>query len=718
MTYAHTASTNRPRPRPTGRARLTGAALAAGVAVGFSLAPVSAPVAQADAVDDVFDQFLAGIAADWGDSLGASAATSFDLAEWFQQSIYLPVYNGLDQWLDSQAGQQVADFLNGFGSFVIGDGATGSEANPDGGAAGWLFGTGGAGWDSDQAGVAGGAGGAAGLIGNGGAGGAGGEDAAGGAGGAGGWLLGNGGVGGAGGEGGYGGDGGHGIGLFAAGGHGGDAGDGVSAAAAAGFPRPALGGAGGNAGLFGTHGSVGAFGTLDSGPPIGSGAFSTAGTWLTDADGRVLILHGVNEVNKYAPFSPEADHFDEQDAAYLAANGINAVRVGVIWAAVEPSPGQIDYDYLASIKGTVDLLGSYGIVSVIDMHQDLYSDVITGIGDGAPEWAVQTGDAININFGWPWNYPLNAAVNHAWDAFWNNSPGPDGLGLQNHYAGMFQAVAGYLNGNPHVAGYEIMNEPWPGSGYLSTAFGNPFFDTQQLSPFYEQVTAAIRSVDPSTPVIFGSNTLFGNLPVPTFVTPPDDPNTIFAFHSYCPWYEVLGSDFGCGAYEGYIMHHAAAYSQANGVPALLTEFGNTTNPGVINGATGAANQHGFGWLFWDYNNVLVRDMEQPPVGDNVATDAVNALAAPYPQAVAGIPGSWSFNDGTFAFSYSTEMADGSGQFAAGAHTNISVPPSLYPDGYQVAVTGGHVVSAANAPVLVIASNAGAGTVTVTVTANG
>nr|WP_046286061.1 cellulase family glycosylhydrolase [Mycobacterium sp. UM_NZ2] len=705
------------RDRPRGHRRLAGATAVAGVAFGFGLAPMSAPTAQADVIEDVFEQLLAGIAAEWGDPLGASSATSLDLADWFQQSIYLPIYHGLDQWLDTQAGGQVADFLNGFGSYVIGDGATGTSANPDGGAAGWLFGTGGAGWDSDQAGVAGGAGGAAGLIGNGGAGGDGGAEAAGGAGGSGGWLLGNGGAGGDGGDGANGGDGGSGIGLFAAGGHGGDAGNGDSIASTPGYARPALGGAGGNPGLFGTHGSVGAFGTLDSGPPIGSGAFSTAGTWLTDADGRVVILHGVNEVNKGAPYTPEANHFDAQHAAYLAANGVNAVRVGVIWAGVEPNPGEIDYGYLASIKATVDLLGSYGIVSVIDMHQDLYSDTITGIGDGAPAWAVQTGDAININFGWPWNYPLNAAVNHAWDAFWSNSPAPDGVGLQNHYAGMFQAVAGVLNGNPHVAGYELMNEPWPGSGYLSTAFGNPFFDTQQLSPFYDQVTAAIRSVDPSTPVIFGSNTLFGNLPVPTHVTPPNDPNAIFAFHSYCPWYEVLGSDFGCGAFDSFIMDHANAYSQAHNVPALLTEFGNTTNPSVINGAAGTANQYGFGWLFWDYNNVLVRDMDQPPVGDNVATDAMNALAAPYPQAVAGIPGNWSFHDGTFAFSYSTEMADGSGQFAAGAHTNISVPSSLYPDGYQAVVTGGHVVSAANAPVLVIASDAGAATITVTVTAN-
>ncbi|MEK0515622.1 PE family protein, partial [Mycobacterium ulcerans] len=84
---------------------------------------------------------------------------------------------------------------------LIGDGAAGTVANPNGGAGGFLYGNGGNGFSQTTAGVAGGAGGAAGLIGNGGMGGAGGAGAAGGAGGTGGWWFGNGGVGGAGGAG-------------------------------------------------------------------------------------------------------------------------------------------------------------------------------------------------------------------------------------------------------------------------------------------------------------------------------------------------------------------------------------------------------------------------------------------------------------------------------------------------------------------------------------
>ena len=57
-----------------------------------------------------------------------------------------------------------------------------------------------------------------------------------------------------------------------------------------------------------------------------------------------------------------------------------------------------------------------------------------------------------------------------------------------------------------------------------------------------------------------------------------------------------------------------------------------------------------------------------------------------PQAISGTPDSYSFDNGTFQFSYSTEEADGLGSFPAGSQTTISVPSVEFPDGYQVSVT--------------------------------
>src|SRR5438105_2636250 len=67
-----------------------------------------------------------------------------------------------------------------------------------------------------------------------------------------------------------------------------------------------------------------------------------AGRWTTDAQGRVVILHGYNMVYKKPPYDPSAVGFGDDDAAFLAAEGYNTVRAGVIYKAVEPAPGAYD----------------------------------------------------------------------------------------------------------------------------------------------------------------------------------------------------------------------------------------------------------------------------------------------------------------------------------------------------------------------------------------
>ena len=152
--------------------------------------------------------------------------------------------------LDNQALQLPEDIINAptnllLGRPLIGNGANGTAAAPNGQAGGLLFGNGGAGFNGE-----GGNGGPAGLWGNGGAGGSGGLSGTGGHGGAGGLLYGNGGAGGpaaapgwAGGAGGQGGAGGL---LWGNGGPGGSGGAGGGAGSI--FGNGAPGGAGGNGG--------------------------------------------------------------------------------------------------------------------------------------------------------------------------------------------------------------------------------------------------------------------------------------------------------------------------------------------------------------------------------------------------------------------------------------------------------------------------------------
>jgi endoglycosylceramidase len=620
----------------------------------------------------------------------------------FQQVVYTPAHTVLEDWIDSGLGQQVDGLINMLaGSYVIGNGTAGTAANRTGGAAGWLFGDGGGGWDSIQAGVAGGDGGTGGMLGNCGAGGAGGAGAPGGAGGAGGLMMGIGGTGGAGGEG-------------TAGGAGGAGGAGSGLVFG-------VGGNGGDAGFLGSHGAVGEFGT-GAALQDSNGSLlpvSTTGTWMTNGDGQVVLMHELNEVHKEAPFEPSASGFGNDDAAFLAANGFNVVRLGVIWAGVEPQPGVFDTAYIDSIQQTVQTLANHGIYTILDFHQDEYSSAYGG--EGAPAWAAQSGGLPNIEAPFPIGEFVDPAETHAWDAFWSNAQAPNQLGLEDDYSQMLETVAGDFNGNTDVVGYENMNEPYPGSQAVPTLLGSPFFDTEELTPFYNQAASAIRAVDPSTTIFYEPNVISDFGVAPTKLGTVDTSNTVFSYHNYIPNYVPIP------IVEDLVVDEAQAYTEATGIPSFMTEFGATNSQSSLTASIQPADQDLMSWTEWAYcgqgditiagntnAESLVYNPGLPPTGDNVNTTNLTTLAEPYPQAISGTPNSFSFTNGTFAFNYSTEKADGSGSFPAGAQTDISVPTVEFPNGYQASITGGPVVSASNAPVLVIASDDGATTVNVVV----
>jgi endoglycosylceramidase len=684
----------------------------AGVAAAGIAAMLTQPVAHADdfGLGDALSELvvsastaeLANHAVDQGLTASTSGAETLSAAGLFQQYIYDPLHASVESWINSSFGEQVDQLLNtASGQFLIGNGADGTALDPNGGDGGLWFGDGGNGWDSDQAGVAGGSGG----------------DAAG--------FFGSGGEGGSGGLGAWGGDGGDAGSLFGIGGDGGNAGAGATAAG-----LPALGGAGGNAGVFGEHGAVGDFGTLPAGLPQTADIDSsllplgTSGAWLTNSDGQVVLLHGLNEVYKVASGEPSASGFSDDDAAFLAQNGFNAVRVGVIWSDLEPEPGMFDQAYLNSIEQTVQTLGNHGIYSIIDFHQDAYSTAFGG--EGAPDWAVHTDGAANPSLPFPYNVFFNPAEQQAWESFWTNTDAPNGIGLENNYSQMLEYVAHAFNGNPNVAGFELMNEPSPGSStFLSTLFGNPFFDSEQLTPFYNQGADAIRAVDPNTPIFFEPNVL-SNAGIPTDLGTVDTSNTVLSFHDYC---EFNLGPLGCIPSVSGIVGNAESYAQAHGIPLFMSEFGATSDQAAILGPMQGADQHLIGWTEWAYSSQgdittsanppgsesLVYNPELPPTGDNVNTANLETLAEPYPQLVSGTPESYSFEGGILHFSYSTDEPDGLGSFPTGSHTIISIPSVEFPHGYTVSVIGGEVASLPNAAELLITST-GASTVSVTVSA--
>ena len=452
-----------------------------------------------------------------------------------------------------------------------------------------------------------------------------------------------------------------------------------------------------------------------------------AGRWITDADGRAVILHGVNMVYKRPPYAPDATGFGDDDAAFLQREGYDTVRVGVIYKAVEPQPGVYDDNYLDRIERTVAILAAHGIVSLLDFHQDLYNERFQG--EGWPDWAViDDGLPAQPQSGFPGNYLAMPALQRAFDHFWNNDQG-----LQDRYAAAWRHVAEWFRANPGVLGYDIMNEPWPGSTWQQCAnpAGCPAFDAT-MAKFIDRTMKAIRTVDPKTLVFYEPQVLF-NDGADTNLPDTGDANAGFSFHDYCLTADQGGSTLSCHEFDDLVFQNAEKHAAATGDALLLTEFGATGDDNVLTPMTDRADRFMVGWQDWHYcgcddpttsgpgdKQAIVRDPRKPPDGANVDTAKLKLLSRPHPDAVAGTPTSFGFDTATktFTLNYKLARADGKGSFGPSGETEIAVPDRQYPNGYATTVQGGRILSAPRAGVLRVAACSGASTVAVTVKPTG
>jgi hypothetical protein len=101
---------------------------------------------------------------------------------------------------------------------------------------------------------------------------------------------------------------------------------------------------------------------------------------------------GVNAVAKWAPYVPITEGFNawttlsDQDFANLQSWGQNIIRLGVMWAGLEPTQGEYNETYIQIIESIVNKASRYGIYTLLDMHQDLLSEKFCG--DGLPLWMI------------------------------------------------------------------------------------------------------------------------------------------------------------------------------------------------------------------------------------------------------------------------------------------------------------------------------------------
>lgn len=447
---------------------------------------------------------------------------------------------------------------------------------------------------------------------------------------------------------------------------------------------------------------------------------------MVDEKNRVVLLHGVNAVWKLKPYFPPDSlaGFTAADADWLRGHGFNTVRLGVIFAGVMPQENQIDLGYLASVDRVVQLLASRGIYVLFDFHQDLYNEKF--LGEGFPDWAVyDDGLPFPFSAGFPGNY-FTPTVSHVFDNLWLNHNN-----LWDRYRDAWTAVALKWKDQDHHGGYDLFNEPYPGSQFASCAnpLGCPLFDTQYLQKMQEHSMAGIRTADPTNLVWFEPNFVF-NGGAQTFlgaVSPINDPNIGLSWHKYCLLGVVLHSQGfndlpGCPMLHQLVSDNAESAIAAMHATTLVTEFGASDDLADLQQVMDQTDAQFTGWQYWAYKEWGDPTTEsQTSGGQGMFTDdkdlstvkiaKLKILERPYPQATAGTPLALSFNASakTFLYRYTPRCA--------GGPTEIYVPALHYPQGYKLELTGARQLSAPGAPLLLLENLAGATEVSVQITAN-
>ena len=237
------------------------------------------------------------------------------------------------------------------------------------------------------------------------------------------------------------------------------------------------------------------------------------GSQFKDEFGRQVKLRGVNlGGSSKVPYAPDGatyirdGFFDHRNVSFvgrpfpidqadehlerLAEWGFNFLRLLVTWEAIEHAgPGIYDEEYLDYILQVVKKAGEHGIHLFIDPHQDVWSR-FSG-GDGAPGWTleaigfdithfVETGAAlVHATHGdpypkmiWSSNASKLACATMFTLFFGGNDFAPVTLVegqpvqeyLQGHYIAAIRQLAMRLKDQPHVLGYDTLNEP--SAGYI------------------------------------------------------------------------------------------------------------------------------------------------------------------------------------------------------------------------------------------------------------
>jgi hypothetical protein len=233
------------------------------------------------------------------------------------------------------------------------------------------------------------------------------------------------------------------------------------------------------------------------------------------------------------------------DIAFIKAAGFNTVRIPLHYRLFMTEGGRIEGEGWALLDRVLGWVKQADLLAILDLH-------------------ATPGGQTGINHDDGPGYPLMFYV-----------PRDRALTLR-----LWRAIAQRYSGNASILGYDLLNEPIAPYHDVSTL--NP-----RLEPFYREVTAAIREVDPGRIVFLAGGQWSSSLDM---FGPPFADNLAYTYHSF--WASTRRDS---------IQRHLN-FSNRYGVPLFLGETGELTDA-WNEGFRKLHEAHGIGWAFWTYKNL-------------------------------------------------------------------------------------------------------------------
>ena len=321
--------------------------------------------------------------------------------------------------------------------------------------------------------------------------------------------------------------------------------------------------------------------------PLDSGSLPDTFSVMQMLDNRFGVATEQSLIRTY-----QTNWITASDLDNIKNAGFNLVRVPVWWGQFyllnNISPSGWRSDAFTVLDNLVAEAGARGIYVIIDMHGAVGSQSTSG----------DTGQQ-NTN------------------TYWSNSNN------QGNTAYMWWEIANHYNGNPTIAGYDLLNEP--------TGAPNNTAVINAQNSLYQTV----RSADPNHIVIFEGT--WGNWDWSMLPSPASQgwTNVVYQMHEY-QFNGTQAQVEGGSTNQVNDFNNHASYN----VPGYIGEFNDMTyGAAAWQFSTNAYNAAGLSWSMWAYkatqglipDNWGFYDPTFWPTTPNITTDSAATIAADWQQ---------------------------------------------------------------------------------------